>query len=407
MPPAAHTPLPPVVADVPRRVLPLIVLAQLLGTGSWFAVNAVMPDLQAEFGWPAQAVGTLTSALQGGFIAGTLVFALLAISDRLPARAVFLACTLLAAGCTVAAALSASSYPALLLWRALTGFCLAGIYPVGMKIAAQWFPRGLGAALGWLLGALVLGSASPHAMRALAAMDATLHWSVVFHGVAAVTALAGLLLVLGVPEPPHAAQRAPGLQLGALTSVWRDTKVRASVLGYFGHMWELYTVWVMLPLVLATRMVADANLSWAAFVALGAGAFGCVLGGQVAKRVGSARVAFVLLATSGLCCLAAPWMLDAPAAVFGAWLLLWGFSVSGDSPQFSALTAANAPRAAVGSVLTLTNSIGFAISVLSIELFVRLAQHWPLGSLLPWLALGPALGLWALRPLLGRPAAPA
>jgi len=403
MHPAALSPSAPAPADAaPRRVLPLIVLAQLMGTGSWFAVNAVMPDLQAEFGWPAQAVGTLTSALQGGFIAGTLVFALLAIADRLPARAMFLACTLLAAACTVAAALSARSYAALLVWRALTGFCLAGIYPVGMKIAAQWFPRGLGAALGWLLGALVLGSASPHALRALAAMDAALHWSLVFYAVAMVTALGGALLMLGVPEPPHMAQRAAGLQLGALASVWRDPKVRASVLGYFGHMWELYTMWVLVPLVLATRMAADARLSWAAFVALGAGALGCVLGGQAAKRLGSARVACVLLATSGLCCLAAPWMLQAPPALFGAWLLLWGFSVAGDSPQFSALTAANAPRAAVGSVLTLTNSIGFAISVLSIELFVRLAQQAPLGSLLPWLALGPALGLWALRPLLGR-----
>jgi len=400
---AARSSLTPALTDdPPRRVLPLIVLAQFLGTASWFAVNAVMPDLQREFGWPTQAVGTLTSALQGGFIAGTLVFALLALSDRLPARAVFLVCTVLAAGCTVAAALSAESYAALLVWRALTGFCLAGIYPVGMKIAAQWFPRGLGAALGWLLGALVLGSASPHALRALASLDASLHWSVVFYGVAVVTALGGVLLVLGVPEPPHAAQRAPGLQLGALASVWRDRRVRASVLGYFGHMWELYTMWVLVPLVLATRLAADAQLSWSAFVVLGAGALGCVLGGQAAKRVGSAREAFVLLATSGLCCLAAPWMLAAPTPLFALWLLLWGFSVSGDSPQFSALTAANAPRAAVGSVLTLTNSIGFAISVLSIELFLRLAQHWPLGSLLPWLALGPALGLWALRPLLVR-----
>jgi MFS transporter, DHA1 family, inner membrane transport protein len=383
------------------------VLAQFMGTASWFAVNAVMPDLQREFGWPAQAVGTLTSALQGGFILGTLVFALLALSDRLPARLVFLVCTWLAAGCTVAAALSAESFSALWMWRALTGFCLAGIYPVGMKIAAMWFPRGLGAALGWLLGALVLGSASPHALRALATLDASLHWSVVFYGVALVTALGGLLVLLCVPEPPQVAQRAPGLQLGALASVWRDRRVRASVLGYFGHMWELYTMWVLVPLVLATRMAADATLSWSAFVVLAAGALGCVLGGQAAKRVGSARVALVLLTTSGLCCLAAPWMLDAPATLFGLWLLLWGFSVSGDSPQFSALTAANAPRAAVGSVLTLTNSIGFAISVLSIELFVRLAQHWPLATLLPWLALGPALGLWALRPLLqAQPAQP-
>ncbi len=127
---------------------------------------------------------------------------------------------------------------------------------------------------------------------------------------------------------------------------------------------------------------------------------GCVVGGLVAQRRGSAPVAALNLAISGLCCLAAPWALAAPLPLFLAWLLLWGVTVAGDSPQFSALTAANAPREAVGSVLTLTNSIGFAISVVSIELFVRLAQSVPLDTLLPWLAAGPLLGLWAMRPLL-------
>ncbi|HLL12597.1 MAG TPA: MFS transporter, partial [Rubrivivax sp.] len=150
----------------PRRILPALVLAQLAGTSPWFAVNAVMPDLQHEFGWDVAAVGTLTSALQLGFIVGTLVFALLAVADRWPARRVFLVCALAAAACTLAATVSASSFATLLTWRALTGFFLAGIYPVGMKIASQWFPQGLGGALGWLVGALVLGSASPHAIRA-------------------------------------------------------------------------------------------------------------------------------------------------------------------------------------------------------------------------------------------------
>ena len=136
---------------------------------------------------------------------------------------------------------------------------------------------------------------------------------------------------------------------------------------------------------------------------LGAGEAGCLLGGLAARRHGSAPVARLNLAVSGLCCLAAPWLLAAPLPLFLAWLVLWGVAVAGDSPQFSALTAANAPREAVGSVLTLTNSIGFAISALSIELFVRLAQSVPLASLLPWLALGPALGLLAMRPLM-RPA---
>jgi len=387
--------------STPRRVLPVLVLAQFLGTSPWFAVNAVMPALQADFGWPAAAVGTLTSAVQFGFIGGALVFALLAIADRFPARRVFLLCALASAGCSLAAVAMASSFPALVFWRALTGFCLAGIYPVGMKIAAQSFPRGLGQAMGLLIGALVLGSALPHALRAL---SAGWPWAVVFQAVALASALAGVLLVALVPAPPAAAARAPGLNLGALASIVRDPKVRASVFGYFGHMWELYTMWVLVPFVLATRLAGTA-LSWAAFGVLGAGALGCALGGWLALRVGrgtlgSSRVAGTQLAISGLCCLAAPWLLQAPAPLFYGWLLLWGVTVAGDSPQFSTLTAMNAPRDGVGSVLTLTNSIGFAISIASIQLFVHLAQSVPLATLLPWLGLGPLLGLWALRPLL-------
>ena len=388
----AALPLP----QPPRRVLPVIVLAQLVGTSSWFAVNAVMPDLQRSFGWPAGAVATLTSAVQFGFIAGALVFALLGLADRYSARRVFLVSALGSALCTVAAMQMAASLPALWAWRALTGFCLAGIYPVGMKLAALWFPRGLGAALGLLIGALVLGSASPHALRAL---SAGAPWTVVFEGVALASAAAGLLLFWLVPEPPHAPTRVAGLQLRALWTAAVDAKVRASVLGYFGHMWELYTMWVLMPAILATRL-QGAALSWAAFVVLGAGALGCAGGGLLVRRFGSARVGGVQLALSGLCCVAAPWLLQAPGPVFALWLLVWGITVSGDSPQFSALTAANAPPSLVGSVLTLANSVGFAISIASIQLFVALAEHWPLGSVLPWLGLGPLLGLWALRPLL-------
>ena len=152
---------------VPRHVLPVLVTAQFAGTSLWFAVNAVMPDLQRELGWPAAAVGTLTSGLQFGFIVGTLVFALLAIADRFSARRVFLLCSLAGAACTVGAWAMVRDYSALLVWRFATGFFLAGIYPVGMKIAAQWYTRDLGGALGLLIGALVLGSASAHALRAL------------------------------------------------------------------------------------------------------------------------------------------------------------------------------------------------------------------------------------------------
>jgi MFS family permease len=386
----------------PRHLLPVLVLAQLLGVSPWFAVNAVMGDLQRAQGFSPQALGTLSAGIQLGFIAGTLVFALTALADRFAARRVFVLSALAAAACTLAAMTRAHAFDELLAWRIATGFCLAGIYPVGMKLASLWFPQGLGAALGWLVGALVLGSASPHLLRALGAQWP---WQGVFMAVAGACTLSALLVWRLVPEPPSRPPAA--LRLAALASLWTERRVRASVLGYCGHMWELYTLWVLLPLILATRLAAPAQVSGWAFVALGAGALGCVLGGLVAHRrgaAGSARVAVAQLATSGACCLAAPWMLQAPLPLFLAWLVLWGITVAGDSPQFSALTARNAPSASVGSVLTFTNCIGFALSAASIELFVRLAQQLPLAQLLPWLALGPALGLLAMRPLL-RPAA--
>lgn len=386
----------PAAQRAPRHILPVLVLAQFAGTSLWFAVNAVMPDLQRAFGWPATAVGTLTSALQAGFIAGTLVFALLAIADRFAPRRVFLVCALAGAGCTVGAWAMVSDFSSLLAWRFATGFFLAGIYPVGMKIAAQWYTRGLGPALGLLIGALVIGSASAHALRAI---GDTLPWPTLMLGVAALAAAGGVSLYALLPDPPGAVARVTTLQWRALATIVTDARVRSSVFGYFGHMWELYTLWVLAPLILATRLEGTA-LSWTAFLVLGAGMLGCVGGGWLAPRFGSARVAGVQLAVSGLCCLLAPWLIGAPDALFYGWLLVWGITVSGDSPQFSTLTARNAPPQAVGSVLTLTNSIGFAISIASILLFVELTRVVPLGWLLTGLALGPALGLWALRPLL-------
>lgn len=380
---------------VPVHILPVLVLAQFSGTSLWFAVNAVMPDLQRELGWSDQLLGPLTSALQFGFILGTLVFALLAVADRFSTRRVFLLSALAGAACTLGAWAQVRDPQALMLWRFATGFCLAGIYPVGMKIAAQWYPKGLGAALGLLVGALVLGSASAHGLRALAH---ALPWEWVMLGVAALAASGGVLLYLALPESPIQA-RPQALRWTALSVIWTDRQVRSSVLGYFGHMWELYTLWVLVPLILATRLQQAVHVSWAAFAVVGAGALGCVVGGWLVRRFGGAHVAGFQLGVSGACCLLAPWAMTAPDAWFGLWLLVWGITVSGDSPQFSALTARNAPPHLVGSVLTLTNSLGFAISIGSILLFTAWAERAPLQAVLPWLALGPALGLWALWPL--------
>lgn len=379
----------------PRHVLPVIVLAQFAGTSLWFAINAVMPDLQRQMGWAASDVGRLTSALQLGFIAGTLVFAILTIADRYSSRRVFLFCSLAGALCTLAALFQIESFSALLFWRVCTGFFLAGIYPVGMKIAAQWFPKGLGVALGWLVGALVLGSASAHGIRAV---SSELPWSTVMLSVAGLAAMGGVMLYALVPEPMQKPAQAKQLQWQALATIWTDRRVRSSVLGYFGHMWELYTLWVLVPLILATRFEGT-QLSIAAFSVIGVGSLGCILGGLSAQRWGSAWVATVQLSISGLCCLLAPWLTSAPLEWMMAWLLVWGITAAGDSPQFSTLTASNAPPQAVGSVLTLTNCIGFGISIVSIELFTHLSSSFELANLLPWLGIGPLLGIWAMKPL--------
>ncbi|HEU0202141.1 MAG TPA: MFS transporter, partial [Burkholderiaceae bacterium] len=337
------------VPPTPRRVLPVIVLAQLAGTALWFAINGVMPDLAREWSLPASAVGTLTSAVQAGFIAGTLVFAVLTIADRFSPRVVFLLCALAGAVANAAASLLVQQFEVLWLLRFLTGFFLAGIYPVGMKIAAGWYTHGLGNALGFLVGALVLGTAAPHALRAYGS-GAAWSWQTVMLAVSFIAAAGGVLLYALVPDSPSL-PRAARINPRALGVIWSNRAVRASAFGYFGHMWELYTMWVLVPLILATRVPAP-QVSIGAFVVIGFGAAGCAIGGMLARRLGSARVAATQLATSGLCCVLAPLALDAPLAAFLAWLVVWGITVVGDSPQFSALTANNAPRESVGSVLT-------------------------------------------------------
>lgn len=392
---------------VPRRILPVIVLSQFAGTSLWFAVNAVMPDLQAAWGLPASAVSTLTSAVQLGFVAGTLVFALLMLADRFSPSRVFLVCAVLGALANAAVVLLSGQYALLLALRFAVGFLLAGVYPVGMKIAASWYRERLDAAMGILIGALVLGTALPHGLRALgvdaggvtgAAAGGLAPWQVVILMVSLLAVLGGLATAIWVPDSPDLPKGAR-INPRALLVIWSNRAVRASVFGYFGHMWELYTFFVLLPLVLATRL-AGAQVSAAAFFVIAAGFVGCAGGGLWARQIGSARVAGIQLGTSGLCCLLAPLMLVAPLPVFVLWLLLWGVAVSGDSPQFSTLTARNAPREIAGSVLTIANCIGFIISVVSIELFVRASHSYSLGSVLPWLGLGPALGLFLFRPLM-------
>jgi MFS family permease len=391
-------------SPAPRRILPVIVLSQLAGTSLWFAGNAVLPDLQAQLGLPQRALGDMTSAVQLGFIAGTLVFALLAISDRYSPRATFLVCALLGAASNAAILASDGVIPLLLASRFATGFFLAGIYPVGMKIASGWFQRDLGKALGFLVGALVLGTALPHLLRGL---GQALAWEAVMLSVSAVAIAGGFLMYALVPDGPYLK---PGAKLDprALFKIFRLSGFRASSFGYFGHMWELYAFWAFVPPMLAAYAASSGltglNNSLLAFAVIAAGAVGCVIGGYLSLRLGSARVAFAQLVASGLCCVLSPVVfLTMPPAIFIAFLLFWGVVVVGDSPQFSALNAAYAPSDQVGSALTIANCIGFAISIVSIQLLNEMAGALPTHLLFLLLIPGPIFGLIALRPLLGAP----
>jgi len=380
-------------ATRPAWILPTIVVGQWLVTSLWFAANGVMGSLQDLWGI-AGGEGLVTTAVQLGFIVGTLVFALGGIADRFHPGNVFCLSACLGALANAVVLLLPSSLPFVLAARFAVGFSLAGVYPVGMKIAAGWYEGGLGRALGFLVGALVLGTASPHLLRAV---GVDWDWRLLLLATSA-AAVAGGLLVQRVPEGPYLRRGAP-VRFQGVVAAFADRRFRASVCGYFGHMWELYAFWAFLPVWIAAHGIVAAERSLLAFATIAVGALGCAVGGLWVRRFGGGRVALGQLVVSGLCCLLSPVMFFAPTPLFVAFLLLWGITVVGDSPQFSALTAGFAPRALVGSALTLANSIGFAITIASLALLERLQFVLPPAWLLVPLAIGPLFGLLVGRPL--------
>jgi MFS family permease len=382
---------------MPRNLLPTIVLAQFCCTSLWFAGNAVMDELVTTFQLPAAALGTLTSAIQFGFICGTLVFAVLAVADRFSPSRVFLLSALAAAVLNLAATAPDNTLWTLAAGRFGVGFFLAGIYPVGMKIASDYYQTGLGKSLGFLVGALVLGTAFPHLLKTL---GGDFPWRHLLWCTSCLAIFGGSLIGLFVPDGPHRAV-AGRPDLTAFFRVFRNRDLRSAAFGYFGHMWELYAFWAFVPLLLVAYQgqhpAAVGNVSAWSFAVIGVGGVACVIGGYLSARFGVKRVAATALLASGGCCVAAPFLLGAPPLVFLPFLLGWGMVVVADSPLFSTLVAGTARPELKGTALTIVNCLGFTLTIISIQLLSGLLAGGLAVRWLPWLLVpGPLLGLIGL-----------
>jgi MFS family permease len=382
-----------------RPTLPIVV-AQLFGTSLWFSANSAAGDLMRDWGLSASDIGLLTNAVQLGFIAGTLSFSLSGLADRFEASKIFAVCATLGALFNAAFALCAHGLPAGLPLRFLVGFCLAGVYPLGMKLIVSWVPEKAGSALSQLIGMLVLGTALPYGIR-LSGGAWPWQVSILASSLLAVIA-AAMMLRLG--DGPHlkAQAGAPSFSPRRILQSFSIPQFRASAFGYFGHMWEVYAFWTLLPMLLVSSGIAPAvnhTIAGWAFAVMGIGALGCIAGGMWSRRLGSPRVGAIMLGLSGLCCALYPFSGNwAPFAKI-VLMLAWGFSVAADSPHFSALSAKACPPELVGGALALQNAIGFAISMVSIQIGTSVIESW--GNYVTWLLLpGPILGLLGFLPLL-------
>jgi MFS family permease len=378
-------------------MLLIVSVAEWLGISLWLAAGAVAPELAERWALGPSATGWLSTSVQLGFVAGTAAAALLNLADTLPSRRYF-ACAALIGAATNAMLVVAPSYGIALLLRFLTGACLAGVYPPAMKMISTWFQSRRGLAIGTVVGALTAGKAMPYLIHAIPGVGVT---PVLLSASVAAIGAAGLVSI-AYHDGPFPFPRRP-FSWSLARSVLDSRDYRLVLGGYGGHMLELYSYWVWIPAFIAASVagmgVSASASSVLAFAAIAVGAIGCIWGGAIADRIGYGRFVTIAMAVSGACALLTPLVFGRSLPLLTILVLIWGIAVIADSAQFSTLITQVVPAHAVGTALTLQTSIGFLLTTLSIQLVPPVVELVGWRYAFPMLALGPMLGIAAIRRL--------
>lgn len=388
--------------SVKWRTLFILAFAELLAMGLAFSASAVVPLLTQAWTLDDNGQALLTMTVQIGFVVGALVSALLNLSDILPTYLLLAASAFAGALANALIPLVAQDLTLALPLRFLTGAFTAGVYPVGMKIMATWCKEDRGLGIGLLVGALTIGVASPHLVNGLGGFK---DWEPVLYVASLLALTGGLLALFFVREGPLRSPTPPFNWQFALRS-WKEPGLRLANFGYFGHMWELYGMWTWIPLFLAASLAAMGVIDstrWAALIAfavIAIGGVGSLFAGIWADRWGRTRVTIVSLLVSGTCALLSGVFFDSSPLLIGILTLIWGLAIVADSAQYSASVSELAPREYIGTALTLQTSLGFLLTLVSIRLIPVMVDLVSWRWAFAVLAIGPALGIWAMFRLL-------